>query len=69
MSEQWIKTHPDSKTAIYSYDEVPGDGAVIIVHERLGARALAGAGLILAGILLAELKGPVPASEEIHHDV
>ena len=69
MSEQWTKTRPDAKTVNYSYDEVSGDGAVIIVHERLGARALAGAGLILAGILLAELKGPVPASEEIHHDV
>ena len=41
----------------------------VVLHERLGPRALAGAGLILAGILLAELKGPVPASEEIHHDV
>jgi drug/metabolite transporter (DMT)-like permease len=40
----------------------------VVLHERLGPRALAGAGLILAGILLAELKGPVPASEEIHHD-
>ena len=68
MSEQWTKTLPHSKPANYSYDKVSGDGAVIIVHERLGPRALAGAGLILAGILLAELKGPVPASEEIHHD-
>jgi drug/metabolite transporter (DMT)-like permease len=41
----------------------------VVLHERLGARALVGAGLILAGILVAELKGPVPASEEIHHDV
>jgi drug/metabolite transporter (DMT)-like permease len=30
----------------------------IVLHERLGARALFGAGLILAGILVAELKGP-----------
>jgi drug/metabolite transporter (DMT)-like permease len=36
----------------------------VFVHERLGTRALAGGGLILAGILLAELKGPVPAAEE-----
>ncbi len=28
-----------------------------MIHERLGGRALAGAGLILAGILIAELKG------------
>jgi drug/metabolite transporter (DMT)-like permease len=35
----------------------------IVLHERLGARALVGAGLILAGILIAELKGSakVPA--------
>ncbi len=32
-------------------------------HERLGARALAGAALILAGILIAELLGPAPAAE------
>jgi drug/metabolite transporter (DMT)-like permease len=40
----------------------------VVIHERLGARALVGAGLILAGILVAELKGPIPASEEIRHD-
>lgn len=40
----------------------------VVIHERLGARALVGAGLILAGILLAELKGPIPANEEIRHD-
>jgi drug/metabolite transporter (DMT)-like permease len=35
-----------------------------VLHERLGVRALAGAALILAGILVAELKGPVqPAAE------
>jgi len=34
------------------------------VRERLGGRALAGAGLILAGILLAELKGPTQAAAE-----
>jgi drug/metabolite transporter (DMT)-like permease len=38
----------------------------IVLHERLGVRALLGAGLILAGILVAELKGPVPAAEETH---
>jgi drug/metabolite transporter (DMT)-like permease len=32
-------------------------------HERLGARSLAGAALILAGILIAELLGPAPAAE------
>ena len=33
-----------------------------MVHERLGSRALMGAGLILAGILVAELMGRVPAA-------
>jgi drug/metabolite transporter (DMT)-like permease len=33
-------------------------------HERLGRRGLAGAGLILAGILLAEFKGPAPSATE-----
>jgi drug/metabolite transporter (DMT)-like permease len=33
-------------------------------HERLGARSLAGAGLILGGILIAELLGPAPAAAE-----
>jgi drug/metabolite transporter (DMT)-like permease len=33
----------------------------LVLRERLGTRALVGAGLILAGILLAELKGPVQA--------
>jgi drug/metabolite transporter (DMT)-like permease len=33
----------------------------IVIHERLGARALIGAALILAGILVAELKGPCQA--------
>ncbi len=36
----------------------------IVMRERLGARALAGAALILFGILLAELKGPTQAAPE-----
>jgi drug/metabolite transporter (DMT)-like permease len=32
-------------------------------HERLSARSLAGAALILGGILIAELLGPAPAAE------
>jgi drug/metabolite transporter (DMT)-like permease len=31
----------------------------VVLHERLGARASAGALLILAGVLLSELKGAV----------
>ena len=36
----------------------------VVVGERLGGSALAGAGLILAGIFLAELKGGAPAAME-----
>ena len=36
----------------------------ILVRERFGARTLAGAGLILAGILIAELMGPAPPAPE-----
>jgi drug/metabolite transporter (DMT)-like permease len=32
-------------------------------HERLSARSLVGAALILGGILIAELLGPTPAAE------
>jgi len=35
-----------------------------VLGERLGARALLGAGLILVGILLAELKGPAQAAAD-----
>jgi drug/metabolite transporter (DMT)-like permease len=34
----------------------------IVLHERLGGRPLAGAGLILAGICIAEWKGTIPAA-------
>jgi len=36
----------------------------LLARERFGARTLAGAGLILAGILIAELMGPAPAALE-----
>jgi drug/metabolite transporter (DMT)-like permease len=36
----------------------------VFYHERLGARSLAGAALILGGILIAELMGPTPAVAE-----
>jgi len=35
----------------------------IVLHERLGGRMLAGAALILGGILIGELKGSAPAAE------
>jgi drug/metabolite transporter (DMT)-like permease len=36
----------------------------LFVHERFGTRTLIGAALILAGIVLAELKGPAPTIPE-----
>ncbi len=36
----------------------------VVLRERLGPRALLGAGLILVGIILAELKGPTQAAAE-----
>ena len=36
----------------------------LLAREHFGARTLIGAGLILAGILLAELMGPAPAAPE-----
>jgi drug/metabolite transporter (DMT)-like permease len=36
----------------------------LLVREHFGGRTLIGAALILAGILLAELKGPAPAVPE-----
>lgn len=36
----------------------------LVLGERLGARALLGAALVFAGILLAELKGPTQAAPE-----
>lgn len=41
-----------------------GVASFVFVGERLGARALAGAALILAGILVAELKSPSPVAGE-----
>ena len=35
----------------------------ILLHERLGSRALLGAAFVLAGILIAEMLGPPAASE------
>lgn len=38
--------------------------SLLLRRERLGARALAGAALIFAGVLLAELKGGAPAASD-----
>jgi drug/metabolite transporter (DMT)-like permease len=65
----WGQRHTNATNTALILTSEPIFAAVtsfIVLHERLGARSLLGAGLILAGILLAELKGSVPASEETH---
>ncbi|MBZ5697037.1 MAG: DMT family transporter [Acidobacteriia bacterium] len=65
----WAQRHTSATNTALILASEPIFAAVtsfIVLHERLGVRALAGAGLILAGILVAELKGPVPAVEETH---
>jgi drug/metabolite transporter (DMT)-like permease len=59
-------TRPNTTLILASEPVFAAVTSFIVPHERLGVRALLGAGLILAGILVAELKGPVPAVEETH---
>jgi len=58
-------TTPTHTAILFSLEPVfAAITSYIVVHERLGRRALLGAGLILLGILLAELKGPTQAAAE-----
>jgi drug/metabolite transporter (DMT)-like permease len=62
----WGQSHTSATNTALILASEPVFAAVtsyIVLHERLGARGLAGAALILAGILVAELKGPVRAAE------
>jgi drug/metabolite transporter (DMT)-like permease len=57
----WGQSHTSAANTALILAAEPVFAAItsyIVLHERLGARALFGAGLILAGILVAELKGP-----------
>jgi drug/metabolite transporter (DMT)-like permease len=59
----WAQRHASATHTALILSSEPVFAAVtsfIAIHERLGARALAGAGLILLGILLVELKSPAP---------
>ena len=61
----WGQSHTSATNTALILASEPVFAAVtsyIVLHERLGARALVGAALILAGILVAELKGTVQAS-------
>jgi drug/metabolite transporter (DMT)-like permease len=60
----WAQRHTSATNTALILASEPVFAAVtsyIVLHERLGARALAGAALILSGILLAEWKNPVQA--------
>jgi drug/metabolite transporter (DMT)-like permease len=63
----WAQQHTSPSHAAIVFTLEPVFAALtsfIFLHERLGLRALLGAVLILAGILLAEFKGPAPAVAE-----
>lgn len=58
-------TTPTHTAIIFSLEPVfAALTSYIVLHERLGRRGLLGAALILAGILLAELKGPTQAAAD-----
>jgi drug/metabolite transporter (DMT)-like permease len=62
----WGQSHTSAANTALILASEPVFAAVtsyIVLHERLGARALVGAVLILAGILVAELKGSAQAVE------
>ena len=57
----WAQSHTSAANTALILAGEPVFAAItsyIVMHERLGARALIGAALILSGILIAELKGP-----------
>jgi drug/metabolite transporter (DMT)-like permease len=63
----WAQQHtsPSHVAILFSLEPVfAGVASYILLGERLSGRALGGAALILAGIVLAELKGPAPVAAE-----
>lgn len=72
----WAQRHttPTHTALILSLEPVfAALTSYVVIGERLGVRGIVGAGLILAGILLAELKGAAPvlpeaslAADEVH---
>jgi drug/metabolite transporter (DMT)-like permease len=62
----WAQQYTSANHAAIIFTLEPvfaGLTSYIFYHERLGARSMAGAVLILSGILIAELLGPAPAAE------
>lgn len=58
-------TTPTHAAILFSLEPVfAAMTSYLVLRERLGGRALLGAGLILLGIVLAELKGPTQAAAE-----
>ena len=58
-------TTPSHTAILFSLEPVfAGLTSFLFFGERLSTRALIGAALILAGIILAEMKGPAPAAAE-----
>jgi len=63
----WAQKYTSASHAAIIFTLEPvfaGMTSFVFYHERLGARTLAGAALILGGILIAELMGPAPAAPE-----
>jgi drug/metabolite transporter (DMT)-like permease len=58
-------TSPTHTAILFSLEPVfAALTSYVVMRERLGARALTGAALIFAGILITELRGPAPAAAE-----
>jgi drug/metabolite transporter (DMT)-like permease len=63
----WAQRHttPTRAAILFSTEPVFAVAtSALVLGERLGARSLVGGGLVLAGILLSELKGPAPVAAE-----
>lgn len=61
----WAQRHTTATNTALILTAEPVFAAItsfLVVHERLGARSLAGAALILAGICIAEYKGTIPSA-------
>ena len=65
-AQVWAQQYTTASHAAIIFTLEPvfaGLTSFLFYHERLGARSLTGAALILGGILVAELLGPAPAAE------
>src|SRR5260370_133433 len=65
-AQVWAQQYTSATPAAIIFTLEPvfaGLTSFVFYHERLGGRSLAGAGLILGGILIAELLGPAPGGE------